>query len=108
MTVLGLSGISERGSRGSSLVVSVQRVAMGRAIVREPKLFRSMESMSLHSPILDATLRATRTRAEIRRLQRRLSVTSLYGRTRSISGAEAVMTLGDRLLVLHQRGPTRA
>ena len=43
-----------------------QRVAMGRAIVREPKLFLFDEPLSN----LDATLRV-RTRAEIRRLQRR-------------------------------------
>src|SRR5271165_1822052 len=70
-----------------------QRVAMGRAIVREPKLFLFDEPLSN----LDASLRV-QMRAEIRRLQRRLGVTSLYV---THDQAEA-MTLGDRLLVLHQ------
>ena len=48
-----------------------QRVAMGRAIVREPKLFLFDEPLSN----LDAKLRV-QMRAEIRRLQRRLGITS--------------------------------
>jgi sn-glycerol 3-phosphate transport system ATP-binding protein len=70
-----------------------QRVAMGRAIVREPKLFLFDEPLSN----LDASLRV-QMRAEIRRLQRRLGVTSLYVTHDQIEA----MTLGDRLLVLHQ------
>ena len=50
-----------------------QRVAMGRAIVRDPKLFLFDEPLSN----LDAKLRV-QMRGEIRRLQRRLKVTSLY------------------------------
>ena len=75
-----------------------QRVAMGRAIVREPKLFLFDEPLSN----LDATLRV-RTRAEIRRLQRRLGVTSLYVTHDQVEA----MTLGDRLLVLHQGRPAQ-
>jgi len=70
-----------------------QRVAMGRAIVREPKLFLFDEPLSN----LDASLRV-QMRAEIRRLQRRLGITSLYVTHDQIEA----MTLGDRLLVLHQ------
>ena len=70
-----------------------QRVAMGRAIVREPKLFLFDEPLSN----LDAKLRVSM-RAEIRRLQRRLGVTSLYVTHDQVEA----MTLGDRLLVLHQ------
>ena len=70
-----------------------QRVAMGRAIVREPKLFLFDEPLSN----LDAKLRV-QMRAEIRRLQRRLGVTSLYVTHDQVEA----MTLGDRLLVLHQ------
>ncbi len=70
-----------------------QRVAMGRAIVREPKLFLFDEPLSN----LDATLRV-QMRAEIRRLQRRMGVTSLYVTHDQVEA----MTLGDRLLVLHQ------
>ena len=70
-----------------------QRVAMGRAIVRHPKLFLFDEPLSN----LDATLRVTM-RAEIKRLQRRMAVTSLYVTHDQVEA----MTLGDRLLVLHQ------
>ncbi len=70
-----------------------QRVAMGRAIVREPKLFLFDEPLSN----LDAKLRV-QMRAEIRRLQRRLGVTSLYVTHDQVEA----MTLGDRLLVLNQ------
>ena len=75
-----------------------QRVAMGRAIVREPKLFLFDEPLSN----LDATLRV-RTRAEIRRLQKRLGVTSLYVTHDQVEA----MTLGDRLLVLHLGRPAQ-
>jgi sn-glycerol 3-phosphate transport system ATP-binding protein len=68
-----------------------QRVAMGRAIVREPALFLFDEPLSN----LDAKLRV-QMRAEIRRLQRRLGVTSLY----VTHDQTEAMTLGDRLLVL--------
>jgi len=75
-----------------------QRVAMGRAIVRHPKLFLFDEPLSN----LDAKLRLTM-RAEIRRLQRRLGVTSLYVTHDQVEA----MTLGDRLLVLHQGRPAQ-
>ncbi|TCZ58565.1 sn-glycerol-3-phosphate ABC transporter ATP-binding protein UgpC [Roseicella aquatilis] len=70
-----------------------QRVAMGRAIVREPKLFLFDEPLSN----LDAKLRV-QMRAEIRRLQRRLGVTSLFVTHDQVEA----MTLGDRLVVMHQ------
>jgi sn-glycerol 3-phosphate transport system ATP-binding protein len=75
-----------------------QRVAMGRAIVREPKLFLFDEPLSN----LDAKLRV-QMRAEIRRLQRRLGVTSLC----VTHDQTEAMTLGDRLLVLHQGRPAQ-
>jgi sn-glycerol 3-phosphate transport system ATP-binding protein len=75
-----------------------QRVAMGRAIVREPKLFLFDEPLSN----LDASLRV-QMRAEIRQLQRRLGVTSLYVTHDQVEA----MTLGDRLLVLHQGVPVQ-
>jgi sn-glycerol 3-phosphate transport system ATP-binding protein len=75
-----------------------QRVAMGRAIVREPKLFLFDEPLSN----LDATLRVTM-RAEIRRLQRRMGVTSLYVTHDQVEA----MTLGDRLLVMHKGVPVQ-
>ena len=75
-----------------------QRVAMGRAIVRDPKLFLFDEPLSN----LDAKLRV-QMRAEIRRLQRRLGVTSLYVTHDQVEA----MTLGDRLLVLHEGRPVQ-
>ena len=75
-----------------------QRVAMGRAIVREPKLFLFDEPLSN----LDAALRV-QMRAEIRRLQRRLGVTSLYVTHDQVEA----MTLGDRLLVMHGGVPVQ-
>ncbi len=75
-----------------------QRVAMGRAIVREPKLFLFDEPLSN----LDAKLRV-QMRAEILRLQRRMGVTSLYVTHDQVEA----MTLGDRLLVLHEGRPAQ-
>ncbi|HIG43710.1 MAG TPA: sn-glycerol-3-phosphate import ATP-binding protein UgpC [Gammaproteobacteria bacterium] len=70
-----------------------QRVAMGRAIVREPAVFLFDEPLSN----LDAKLR-TQMRMEIRELQRRLNVTSLYVTHDQVEA----MTLADRLVVLNQ------
>ncbi|WP_158742245.1 ABC transporter ATP-binding protein [Acidisphaera sp. L21] len=75
-----------------------QRVAMGRAIIRDPKMFLFDEPLSN----LDAALRV-QMRAEIRRLQRRLGVTSLYVTHDQVEA----MTLGDRLLVRHQGVPVQ-
>jgi multiple sugar transport system ATP-binding protein len=68
-----------------------QRVAMGRAIVRQPAAFLMDEPLSN----LDAKLRV-QMRAEIARLQRDLSVTTIYV-THDQSEA---MTLGDRVCVM--------
>ncbi len=68
-----------------------QRVAMGRAIVREPQAFLMDEPLSN----LDAKLRV-QMRAEIARIQRDLSVTTIYV-THDQSEA---MTLGDRVCVM--------
>jgi multiple sugar transport system ATP-binding protein len=68
-----------------------QRVAMGRAIVREPQAFLMDEPLSN----LDAKLRV-QMRAEIARLQRDLSVTTIYV-THDQSEA---MTLGHRVAVM--------
>src|SRR5271165_3006520 len=90
--LLGLGPLSQRKPRQLS-GGQRQRVAMGRAIVREPKLFLFDEPLSN----LDAKLRV-QMRAEIRRLQRRLGITSLY----VTHDQTEAMTLGDRLLVLNQ------
>jgi multiple sugar transport system ATP-binding protein len=70
-----------------------QRVALGRAIVRRPKLFLFDEPLSN----LDATLR-TSMRVELARLHRRLGCTMIYV---THDQAEA-MTLGEKIIVLHQ------
>ncbi len=96
-TLLGIEPLLARKPRQLS-GGQRQRVAMGRAIVREPKLFLFDEPLSN----LDAKLRV-QMRAEIRRLQRRLGVTSLY----VTHDQTEAMTLGDRLLVLHQGRPAQ-
>lgn len=69
-----------------------QRVAMGRAIVRKPALFLFDEPLSN----LDAKLRV-QMRLEIKKLQRKLRVTSVYVTHDQVEA----MTMGDRLLVLN-------
>jgi multiple sugar transport system ATP-binding protein len=68
-----------------------QRVALARALVRRPKVFLFDEPLSN----LDAKLRAE-TRAELKRLHRRLGVTTIY----VTHDQEEAMTLGDRIAVL--------
>lgn len=69
-----------------------QRVAMGRCIVREPKVFLFDEPLSN----LDAKLRV-QMRLELRNLHRRLKVTSIYVTHDQVEA----MTLGDRLVVIN-------
>ncbi len=68
-----------------------QRVAMGRCIVREPKVFLFDEPLSN----LDAKLRV-QMRLEIRKLHEDLKITSIYVTHDQVEA----MTLGDRLLVM--------
>jgi lactose/L-arabinose transport system ATP-binding protein len=68
-----------------------QRVAIGRAIVRHPKLFLFDEPLSN----LDAELRA-QMRAEIARLHQALGVTMIYVTHDQVEA----MTLADRIVVL--------
>ena len=69
-----------------------QRVAMGRAIVRRPKVFLFDEPLSN----LDAKLR-TQMRAEIKRLHKRLEATSIYVTHDQVEA----MTLADRIVVMN-------
>ncbi|MFO0583459.1 MAG: sn-glycerol-3-phosphate ABC transporter ATP-binding protein UgpC [Anaeromyxobacter sp.] len=69
-----------------------QRVALGRAIVRKPAVFLFDEPLSN----LDAKLRV-QMRAEIKKLQARLEVTSIYVTHDQIEA----MTMGHRIAVLH-------
>jgi multiple sugar transport system ATP-binding protein len=68
-----------------------QRVAMGRAIVRSPRVFAMDEPLSN----LDAKLRVA-TRTQIASLQRRLGVTTVYVTHDQVEA----MTMGDRVAVL--------
>lgn len=69
----------------------MQRVALGRAIVRKPRLFLFDEPLSN----LDVGLRL-RARADLRTLQRELATTVLH----VTHDQEEAMTLGDRIAVL--------
>ncbi len=68
-----------------------QRVAMGRCIVREPKVFLFDEPLSN----LDAKLRV-QMRLELRNLHETLGITSVYVTHDQVEA----MTLGDRLIVM--------
>ncbi|MEL6465535.1 MAG: sn-glycerol-3-phosphate ABC transporter ATP-binding protein UgpC [Pseudomonadota bacterium] len=69
-----------------------QRVAMGRAIVREPAVFLFDEPLSN----LDAKLRV-QMRLEIRELQAKLQITSLYVTHDQVEA----MTMADRMIVMN-------
>jgi multiple sugar transport system ATP-binding protein len=100
---LGLDRLLERRPRELS-GGQRQRVALGRALVRRPRLCLFDEPLSN----LDAALRAE-LRVEIAALVRRLGVTSLYVTHDQVEA----MTMGDRIAVLRagdlqQVGPPRA
>lgn len=80
-----------------------QRVAMGRAIVRRPKVFLFDEPLSN----LDASLRS-QMRVELKKLHQKLGVTMIYVTHDQVEA----MTLADRILLLQegrvqQFGPPR-
>ena len=89
--ILGLEELLQRFPRQLS-GGQRQRVAMGRAIVRNPQVFLFDEPLSN----LDAKLRV-QMRLEIKRLQRELSVTSIYVTHDQVEA----MTLADRLIVMN-------
>jgi len=70
-----------------------QRVAIGRAIIRKPKLFLFDEPLSN----LDARLR-TALRVELKKLHQRLGVTIMYVTHDQVEA----MTLGQKIVVLEQ------
>ncbi|MFJ3045964.1 ABC transporter ATP-binding protein [Herbaspirillum chlorophenolicum] len=69
-----------------------QRVAIGRAIVRKPRLFLFDEPLSN----LDAALRV-QTRLEIAKLHKELAATIVYVTHDQVEA----MTLGDKIVVMH-------
>ncbi|KAF1040273.1 MAG: Maltose/maltodextrin import ATP-binding protein MalK [Herbaspirillum frisingense] len=70
-----------------------QRVAIGRAIVRKPRLFLFDEPLSN----LDAALRV-QTRLEIAKLHKQLAATIVYVTHDQVEA----MTLGDKIVVMHE------
>lgn len=70
-----------------------QRVAMGRALVRQPKLFLMDEPLSN----LDARLRLE-LRDEIRRIQKKLGATTIYVTHDQLEA----MTMADRVVVMNE------
>lgn len=70
-----------------------QRVALGRALIREPKAFLMDEPLSN----LDAKLRVYM-RAELKRLQKDLKITTIYVTHDQVEA----MTMADRVALLHQ------
>ncbi|MBV1706341.1 MAG: sn-glycerol-3-phosphate ABC transporter ATP-binding protein UgpC [Hyphomicrobiales bacterium] len=98
--MLGIEALLQRKPRALS-GGQRQRVAMGRAIVRRPKAFLFDEPLSN----LDAKLRGEM-RVEIRTLQQRLGVTSVYVTHDQLEA----MTMADHLVVMRdgvivQQGP---
>jgi multiple sugar transport system ATP-binding protein len=89
-SILGLSEWLDR-KPGQLSGGQRQRVAMGRAIVRQPSVFLMDEPLSN----LDAKLRV-QMRTEILRIQRRLSVSTMYVTHDQVEA----MTMGDRVAVL--------
>src|SRR4051795_8457736 len=90
-SVLGIEPLLER-QPGQLSGGRAQRVARGRALVREPQVFLMDEPLSN----LDAKLR-TQTRGEIRRLQQEVRTTTVYVTHDQVEA----MTMGDRIAVMN-------
>ena len=88
--ILGIRDLLERKPKALS-GGQRQRVAVGRAIVRKPKVFLFDEPLSN----LDAKLRV-QMRMEISRLHKRLKTTMIYVTHDQVEA----MTMGDRIVVL--------
>jgi multiple sugar transport system ATP-binding protein len=88
--MLGLDGLLSRKPKALS-GGQRQRVALGRAIVRKPKVFLFDEPLSN----LDAKMRVS-TRTEISKLHARLGATMIYVTHDQVEA----MTMGDRICVM--------
>lgn len=89
--MLGLETVLERKPKELS-GGQRQRVALGRAIIRTPKIFLFDEPLSN----LDAQLRVTM-RSEIARIQRSLGVTSVYVTHDQVEA----MTMADKIVLMN-------
>jgi iron(III) transport system ATP-binding protein len=90
MNLIGLEGLADRQPRQLS-GGQQQRVSLARAMVMEPKVLLFDEPLSN----LDAKLRVS-TRLEIRKLQQRLGITSVY----VTHDQEEAMTLSDKVVIM--------
>jgi iron(III) transport system ATP-binding protein len=93
--VMGLVGLRGLGGRSPAQLSGgqQQRVSLARSLVMEPKVLLLDEPLSN----LDAKLRVS-TRLEIRKLQQRVGITSVY----VTHDQEEAMTLSDRVVIMHQ------
>lgn len=91
MRLVGLTGMGRRAPAQLS-GGQQQRVSLARSLVMEPKVLLLDEPLSN----LDAKLRVA-TRLEIRHLQQRIGITSVY----VTHDQEEAMTLSDRVVIMH-------
>jgi iron(III) transport system ATP-binding protein len=92
LTLVELTGLENRAPNQLS-GGQQQRVALARALVMEPKVLLMDEPLSN----LDAKLRE-QMRTEIRRIQKRLGITSVYVTHDQVEA----MTLSDRIVVMNE------
>jgi iron(III) transport system ATP-binding protein len=92
MRLVGLKGLGARSPAQLS-GGQQQRVSLARSLIMEPKVLLLDEPLSN----LDAKLRES-TRIEIRKLQRRVGITSVY----VTHDQEEAMTLSDRVVIMHE------
>ena len=92
INTIGLSGLEGRQPRELS-GGQQQRVSLARAMILEPKVLLFDEPLSN----LDAKLRVS-TRLEIRRIQQRAGITSVY----VTHDQEEAMTISDRIVIMNK------
>jgi len=91
INLVGLEGLSKRSPAHLS-GGQQQRVSLARSLIMEPKVLLLDEPLSN----LDAKLRVS-TRLEIRKLQQRIGITSVY----VTHDQEEAMTLSDRVVIMN-------